>query len=378
MKGLKKWKDVIFVVVVIAAVLGPAAPRSYAAAKIRQVNVKFVSEEFDSDGFPQIEAVTKDNAHYQVAFCEAAEALREETFFEWDFDDFHEGIHSYNSSDMAEEHDRTGIYIVEITADEGYQFRFSSADKERIHLSGIGAVLLVAEQEDNGHTLRLTVRLERLNSYTGQIESASWNGCKGEWSESTYAVGYRLRLADPEGNYHYAETSGTCYDFAPLMLISGIYHYDVRAVSKEGRYGEWVSSERCTVECETAKENQSVYAVEKINWRIDESMPHTPDNNRVIYLNTGWQKTAEGEYWYRNPDGTYPQNVWQMIDGSWYYFWGSGYMAHDSYVNWKHSDYYLLPDGRMAVNSQVPDGRRANELGILSEFSEDHNYKEKP
>ena len=38
----------------------------------------------------------------------------------------------------------------------------------------------------------------------------------------------------------------------------------------------------------------------------------------------GWQKDSHG-WWYRNNDGTFPTNKWQMIYGVWYYFNGSGY-----------------------------------------------------
>lgn len=320
--------------------------QSFAVTKLDKVNVKFTVEDYDYRGFPQVEAITKESAHYQVDLCESAEE-----YYERGFENPYE--------------DQTGIYVVEITTDDGYQFRFSSSDKKKINLSGMGAVFLRATQENNGHTLRLIVRLDNLDAYVGQIEYASWNGCKGEWCESEYAVGYRLRLIDSKGKYHYVETAGTSYDFAPLMLNSGIYHYDVRAISKDDKYGEWVSGGSYIVTNTVAEENKSMYMVDKINHRINEDLAHTPDNNRTEYLNTGWQKTDGGEYWYRNNDGTYPQNVWQLIEGYWYYFWGSGYMACDTYVTWKNEDYYVSSDGHMLTNDYAPDGRWSDETGIL-------------
>lgn len=44
----------------------------------------------------------------------------------------------------------------------------------------------------------------------------------------------------------------------------------------------------------------------------------------------GWQADAGG-WWYLNADGSYPVNQWQQINGSWYYFTGSGYMDYGEY-----------------------------------------------
>ncbi|MDO4328187.1 MAG: hypothetical protein Q4C66_02495 [Lachnospiraceae bacterium] len=350
-------------VLLAAAILSLAAScRSYAVVRIDRVNVKFISDAYDFSGLPQIEAIARSPAQYQVDLCESAEV-----YYELNSDGPYENFNDpYDALYDASYGDPKDIYVVELSTAAGYQFRFSALDKNKITLSGMGAVLLRARQEDNGHTLRLVVQLDHLDAYTGQIAESTWNGCRGQWSESRYAVGYRLRLSDPKGTYHYAETAGTSYDFAPLMLTAGTYRYQIRAISKNGKYGEWVSGGSCIVTNETAGANRERYEVKKVNDKIDESLAHTPDNNRVEYLNTGWQMTPEGEYWYRSHDGTYPQDIWQLIDGSWYYFWGSGFMAHDAYVTWKDRDYYLTSDGQMLTNALAPDGRQADELGILS------------
>ncbi|MDO5551458.1 MAG: hypothetical protein Q4F76_09820 [Lachnospiraceae bacterium] len=346
LKRVKWFKDVF----TAAAILSLTASfQSYAVVRINQVKVKFILENFDFSGLPQIEATVKDSAHYQVAFCERAEVYYEQ-----------------ENDDPFEDHpDLAGVYVVELTTDDGYQFRFYSSDQEKIHLSGMGAVLIKAKQEDNGHTLRLDVRLEDFDAYAGQIPYADWSGCRGKWSESQYAIGYRLRLSDPKGKYYYAETAGTTYDFAPLMLAAGTYRYDVRAISKNDVAGQWTSGGACTITEEIAAENRAAYQVESINCIIDSSKAHTPDNNRVEYLNTGWQETPEGEYWYRNCDGTYPQNIWKQIDGSWYYFGENGYMAHDTYITWKREDFYMSSDGHMLTDDYAPDGRRAVQTGTL-------------
>ncbi|HHL3636156.1 TPA: N-acetylmuramoyl-L-alanine amidase [Streptococcus pneumoniae] len=64
---------------------------------------------------------------------------------------------------------------------------------------------------------------------------------------------------------------------------------------------------------------------------------------------TGWQKNGTG-YWYVHSDGSYPKDKFEKINGTWYYFDGSGYMLSDSWK--KHTDgnwYYFDQSGEMAT-----------------------------
>lgn len=47
-------------------------------------------------------------------------------------------------------------------------------------------------------------------------------------------------------------------------------------------------------------------------------------------------------WWYRYEDGNYPQGKWEQINGIWYYFYESGYMASDTYTP---DGYYVNADG---------------------------------
>jgi hypothetical protein len=341
-----------------AVVLAFAIPfSSYAATtKITRVNVRFSPNEVDYRGLLEVDANVKDSAHYS-----AGPVMNAEEYYEMDDTNPYEG--------------QNDVYVVELSTEAGYQFRFSSSDKKKIVLSGMGAEFLKANQEDNGHTLRIFARLQNVDAYVGEIEDALWNGCRGEWDESEHAVGYLLRLADTRGRYHYAETSGTTYDFSPLMLQEGTYNYSVRAMSSDDKYGEWVNAGGHTVTPETAEQNRELYEVRKVNYQVDETLDHTPDNNRVEYLNVGWQISDDGSRWYRNQDGTYPQNSWEQIDGSWYYFNSDGYVLQDSYVEWKDNTYYVGTDGIMLVDGTAPDGRTADENGILANTDSGSNGK---
>lgn len=319
----------------------------YAVSKVNKVNVRFEMEGYDTDGFPLIDADAK-GSHYQVDLCESAEVY-------------------YDSGSDNPYEDERHVYITELSTEDGYQFRFTSSDKNRINLSGVGAELLKAEQRDNGHTLRIYVRLEDLEDYVGPIEAAFWNNCHGEWTASENASNYEVRIIRPSGNKQYAVTAGLIYDFSPWMTEEGSYRFEVRGVSNKGNNGDWTEGGSITIGNEIAARNKDTYAVQTTMVKIDPSMPDTPDNYYTVYLNTGWQINAQGKYWYRNCDGSYPQGSWQMIDGSWYYFGQDGYLCSDTYLMWGDECYYLTKDGWLLTNSFVPDGRLADENGVLME-----------
>ena len=60
-----------------------------------------------------------------------------------------------------------------------------------------------------------------------------------------------------------------------------------------------------------------------------------------------WMHDSNG-YWYKNADGTRSTSKWQQIDGKWYYFEKTGYMA----TGWKKlggKTYYLAASGAMVT-----------------------------
>ncbi|HEU2206494.1 TPA: N-acetylmuramoyl-L-alanine amidase LytA [Streptococcus pneumoniae] len=83
-------------------------------------------------------------------------------------------------------------------------------------------------------------------------------------------------------------------------------------------------------------------------WGISrEQFKHDIENGLTI--ETGWQKNDTG-YWYVHSDGSYPKDKFEKINGTWYYFDGSGYMLSDRWK--KHTDgnwYYFDQSGEMAT-----------------------------
>jgi gametolysin len=75
----------------------------------------------------------------------------------------------------------------------------------------------------------------------------------------------------------------------------------------------------------------------------------TNPNAKAEEVKTGWQNNDKG-YWYVHSNGSYPKEQFEKIDGTWYYFDGSGYMLADKWK--KRPDgawYYFDKSGEMAT-----------------------------
>ena len=85
------------------------------------------------------------------------------------------------------------------------------------------------------------------------------------------------------------------------------------------------------------------------SWGISrEQFKHDIENG--LEIKKGWQNNDKG-YWYVRSDGSYPKEQFEKIDGTWYYFDGSGYMLADKWK--KRPDgtwYYFDKSGEMAIS----------------------------
>lgn len=95
---------------------------------------------------------------------------------------------------------------------------------------------------------------------------------------------------------------------------------------------------------------------------ISSSETNTASDKTAI--TSSWQKDERGQ-WYQKADGTYPKATWELIDGTYYYFDDSGYMAHDTWVG----NYYLDSAGKILKNAETPDGYYVNEDGVYTPSS---------
>lgn len=85
------------------------------------------------------------------------------------------------------------------------------------------------------------------------------------------------------------------------------------------------------------------------SWGISRSQ-FKHDIEHGLTVEKGWQNNDKG-YWYVRSDGSYPKEQFEKIDGTWYYFDGSGYMLADKWK--KRPDgtwYYFDKSGEMATD----------------------------
>lgn len=351
----------VFLLLTCVLLIVPSGP-AFASVKVGTVKLTFTSEKRDEDGIPVVEAES-DSSRYSVNGVLTLEEYEKE----WETDDDDDtdknkkdnsDLLAYNETYRAMQVYSELVYAVELAAAEDYYF---VADADKIRLSGLGASIVRMERLNSKTTLTLFVRFQELDQLAAAVDRAfwtdhgygSWTDAGAAWYELRFYAGGRLRGGK-------RITGGTRYDFRPLMQSEGSYHYMVRPVTASGGTGEWVESEILAVTREDAERNREKFAL-LTETDGDGSAPPVS----VSYLNTGWQGDADGRLWYREQDGTYPQQNWLPEDGNWYFFDGDGYLVRESYVKWGTDTYYLDSEGRMMTDGKTPDGRLAQADGSL-------------
>lgn len=63
-----------------------------------------------------------------------------------------------------------------------------------------------------------------------------------------------------------------------------------------------------------------------------------------------WVKDDKG-WWWKNPDGTWPENAWKKINGEWFWFDSQGYAVHDCCL--RINDKWYAFDSRCAMKTKV-------------------------
>lgn len=82
-----------------------------------------------------------------------------------------------------------------------------------------------------------------------------------------------------------------------------------------------------------------------------------------------WKQEPDGQWWYQNDDGGYPENQWQEIGGKQYYFGADGYMLANTTTP---DGYWVGADGAWIESSQAQIQRIVNVEG-LSEQQNGYN-----
>ena len=138
---------------------------------------------------------------------------------------------------------------------------------------------------------------------TGNIGSTG-QGASGNSTDNTP----RNTLVTTDGKSQYYKEDGSLASGEWITINNVLYYFNADSfnAANEWRDGKWISSDgSCTYDG-------------TLTWKSN---------------STGW--------WVEDSVGWYPVSSWQKIDGIWYYFNASGYMASNEYVD----GYWLNGDG---------------------------------
>lgn len=245
-------------------------------------------------------------------------------------------------------------------AEEGYYFSVTRSD---IQIQG---GTYVNGRLVSSNLLELTVTLPSMVKTLGAAGGAWWNSdTEAGWDEIQNAGYYEVCLyCDNKviGGFH--KTVETKLDLGNLMDKEGTYSFKVRGVNMRDDTvkGRWVEPVQTSyidgIRAGQLRRQYGSFIPEGVTepsqmWQKD----YAPDQ-------FGWIQDQEG-WWYRNTDGSYTANNWQMIDNKWYYFNSKGYMV-TGWIEWNDKSYYCDPEGGdMQVSRMIPDGsgRRVDSTG---------------
>ena len=311
---------------------------SIASEKINSVSVKIEAEEEDTMDMPDLE-ITTSASKYTVDGYDVTIGLDGYSTYEEEEDD---GPGPGGNTEEERDFSNEPVTIeITLTAEEDYTFGVMAKDDIRVR--GFDANCIKASRQNSGETLVLTVELPGIKERIGFVESPEWkDNTIASWTPAENALTYEVRLYRDDKNVGTTyETKGTSYNFAPLMLKEGNYHYTIRARGLEDEKGIKTESEPIYISKEIAESLKDKYQL-KYEELPEGSGPSTP---RVL-LNGGWQ-LEDGKYWYRRDDGTFPQNEWLKLGNDWYFFDEDGHLVSNDKITWKGETYSFRKDGRM-------------------------------
>ena len=247
--------------------------------------------------------------------------------------------------------------LLHLRREEGYYF---NVDPRRIRIRG--AELESAGWDEDVMEYLIVISLPTLREQVGEIGNAGWTDLmKATWDETYNAAYYEVQLyrgGQKVGPAHYVKSGS--YEFGTIVQAEGSYSYRVRAVNvRNARIkSAWKESPVLTVD-------QGV--LEQLRQQYKDVVTGTPapgDTNPIYADMYGWIYHGD-KWWYRNSDGSFTANDWQLIDDLWYYFDSRGYMV-TGWIQWNDKCYYCDPEtGAMLANRIVPDGlgRRVDASG---------------
>ena len=175
--------------------------------------------------------------------------------------------------------------------------------------------------------------LEWANSMS--LGNARWT--KPESGNCANLFDFRLRR-DGKLVVEFSNISGTSLNVYPWMEREGDYTFEVRSAVGSGTSGakrsEWTESDSQYIDAQHVSDGTGKYDPSGTGGNVDPGTGTSGNTNQI-----GWIKS--GNVWYyRYPDGTYRKNGWEKVSDKWYYFDGSGAMK-TGWVTINNQTYYL-------------------------------------
>lgn len=130
--------------------------------------------------------------------------------------------------------------------------------------------------------------------------------------------------------------------FVPPTTDSGITYYYVVVTNTVGDGIQMVTS---ATKCVTITENE---AVEEAGQAAVEGE---------------WKQTEDGKWWYSYPDGAYPVNKWEQINGEWYLFDENGYIRTGWYLD--GDKYYYFDENGVMLHDTDVEGYHLGSDGVM-------------
>ncbi len=158
-------------------------------------------------------------------------------------------------------------------------------------------------------------------------DGRKWTTYKGKkYYSNADGTAYSGWMLDAKGNWYYLNADGS--PTTGWQQIGGVWYY----LDKDGIMGVgWIHDGK--------------------NWYYMDSSGGMVSNAWVggywlggggawTYLPTGYWMVNSTGWWYEDTTGWYPTSTWQKINGEWYYFKSSGYMATEEAIDgcWVNAD----------------------------------------
>lgn len=255
---------------------------------------------------------------------------------------------------------------ISLYANSGYYFHNSS--KSMFSFSGEDVTYVTSRRDSDKTELTVTIKLEKLDNGDLSVSGLEWDESSGTamWDENPNAKYYQVKLFREGSSVTSTRTTyDDYYDFAGDITRRGDYYFEVRAVGTGSEKGDWESSDTWYV---------SSYEADDLSYHYTPSSggPGAGSSSGSYasggpgdhgYSAGGPAGNSQGGYWcldqygwwYRNADGSYTRNNWQVINDSYYFFNESGYMR-TGWIPWNNKWYYCGPDGALCSNIRTPDG----------------------